>query len=440
MEAGVFAWWAAALFPVSIVKVGPEGLGTRVLLIPGVFASIMIAVLHGPASRKALSLRLGWVRYVSGGAVCAVLVIATLSRLGEWKRVSFLAESAVKAVDSGYGEGETLAIALLPRPREGHEPFRPDCAFFAFTRPFSRKKHHVYMLENIYEPPFLDSGPLHSVDAFCKALLFWDQKRMDFADRMPRERKDERIPLQSLKPGKGKIEYTDKGITFSSGEGGWGYVFLPFPGRDPESIEGIELELDSPSKDLDLVLCWWGPEGTEWGLKGLPREDPRKLGPYFSANFFPRTRERNVWVCACGNHAGFYALKKWGRPVPIAIAFRGSGLVEAGAWKGRLKRVSWTPGGITRVSREKPFLPFPKEWQGDARMIIYTQQKVFSFVFKASRGGCTRIPGDILEYLFFVSRIAPGTRIYFYSERLHSKDWLLGSLERTYVFPCEINR
>ncbi len=420
-------WWALLLVPAAPVAVFPDWSGSRVLLFPALPAAALAALLLGPPGKGKELWPLGSLRWIAGGGVLALALAGLLFRLQDWKAASDLAEKTIQAVEARApvpGKGP-LGLAHLPS-RPGHvEPFRWDCAFLAFRPPFVKSPRDVLVLENTLRPPFLDAGPLHEAGRFCRALLAWEPARRGFVDLKVPHRGRIPVPLQEIRGSGKRMVSGERGL--SLGGEGWTWLRLPERTLPFRGIEGVEVLARGASAGLEMVLAW-APPGKE---KKFLQGDPRRLGRLFSCPLYPMGAGRKRWIGACGNRTGFFALDRWGKPVPLALAVRGKVRLLSLAWLGRLPRLPWDPPAGLTLDPGRPLFPVPPGLKGPARLVLLTPSKVLVRLVEHPGKEPILLGREGRVLLEFLQRLLPGDRLYFYWERLARPSDPLSVLERS---------
>ncbi len=407
-------WWGLLLVPAAGLEVFPDWSGSRVLLFPALPAAALAALLLGPPAKGRDLWPLGSLRWIAGGGLLALALAGLLFRLQDWKVASDLADRTIQAVEARApvpGKGP-LGLAHLPS-RPGHvPPFRWDCAFLAFRPPFVKSPRDVLVLENATQPPLLDAGPLHVAGRFCRALLAWEPARGRFVDlKVPRRG---RVPL-SLEGIRGR----GKGVV--SGPGGlaldapgWTWLTLPGQALPFQGVEGMEILARGASPGLKMVLAWAPPGKGKEAFRG----DPSRLGPLFSCPLYPLGPGRRRWIGASGNRMGFFALSRWGRPIPVALAVKGKVRLVSLAWLDRLPRLEWNPPAGWVLDPEHPLFPVPPGLEGPGRLVLLTPSEVLVRLVKRPGKGPFLLDREGRALLEFLRGLLPEGRVYFYWERL----------------------
>lgn len=425
-------WWCLLLVPASSILIHPDGSGSRQLLLPALAGGVLAAALLGrPAPGRDL-----WpgnaVRFAAGGAMCALAFLGARQRMLDWLEATELADrtrAAVASRPAGPGQGP-LAIAPLPvRTERQVQPFRHDCAFLAFRRPFAAEDQEVLVLDRALG--WHDAGPLHQASTVCRELLAWMPGAGGFVDQKAAERKDEELDLLGLDLDPETCRRVEGSVVLASGNR-WTWLRLPAIIRSSASIEGIDLQVEAPEPGLEVVLAWFDPGGP--GAELPPVADPGELGPHHHARFYPVDSEARLWRAACGNRAGFFALHLWGRPIPAALALKGEARLVGLAWRGRLPRAAWSPTPGTRVDPDHPSLPVPPGFLGPCRLVLLTPSQVVEVFYRGSGQDSVPLGPEALNVLAFVARAVPGSRVYYYIDRLAVPEARHTTLDRTGTF------
>ncbi len=431
----LLVWWALLLVPAAPVAVHRDWSGSRVLLFPALPAAALAAVLLGPPPEGRDLWPLGSLRWIAGGGMCALAFTGLLFRLQDWKAASDLSERALEAVEARPplpGKGP-LALAHLPS-RPGHvAPFRYDCAFLAFRPPFVKSPRDVLVLENALRPPLLDAGPLHGAGRFCRALLAWEPGLGRFVDQRVSRRRRIPVPLDEIQGDGGKGRTPGGAIEVEVSR--WRWLQLPGRGIPYRGVEGIRARVRGASPDLELVLAW-APPGQGRRIQG---GDPARLGPLFSCPLHPLGPDREVWIGACGDRVGFFALHRWGKPVPLALAVKGRGLLKALTWLDRLPRLAWDPPPGLVLDPDRPAFPLPPGLKGPARLVLLTPSQVLVRTFPARGRKVYVLDREGRALLGFLARALPGGGpLYFYWERLARPAGPASVLERSLPAPFRL--